>query len=550
MKRWEDARDSLAHALTSYLASCTSLEATLYPGPGRTNAMYITSRIDSTLDSLQYDMTQHLVQSTSTLARTRNRLVSPIWRLPEDVLFDIFLYVVYAPEIKKLSTKDCLQAMYSNLHNLVAVCSVWRNLAMSQGVLWETIPACDQNIKYRAIDLSIQRAGNRGLRLATILPIIHGQRGAPSHLVEIVKKHASRFRALNLEGEYLSTINNLVSEMLLDGIPSQLSELCIDVAPPVQALSIERSFRVLRGESPDQATFTRLTESLSILRLRKADIEWENTAFSDRLVELFIHGVRLGHSESSLNTFLSAISSATELRDLRIISVWVIRNPMGAIHPTKHPNVTLPKLQSLLLYDLPFHILESFIPAIAPGSYHYTLGLTRKALHNDYLTDTYDVDRLDALAALLKLVKIGKLVLTGAPRLSWLDELGVHRVLASMPSLKELYMVYWTFLPPPGAGLLPSAIAATGRGEFVLPVLESLELIRTEIVDEGQFKNLLANISTRKMVLGGYTVEGENRTELKGDEDIVDWLKGSVPDFRLASSRYFPDEAEVPEWTL
>ncbi|KDN35347.1 hypothetical protein RSAG8_11681, partial [Rhizoctonia solani AG-8 WAC10335] len=205
MKQWEDSRILLSAALRQYLDSWTSLEAILGLGCGHPNAKNNASHIESTLSSLQYDMTQQLAQFNSTLARARNRLTSSIWCLPKEVLFEIFLHVVYAPEHKNMPMERCVQMMYSSLHDLVTVCSDWRNFILNQGVFWETIPACDLRIKYQAIDLSIQRAGNRGLRLATILP----ETGTPPGLIKIVEDNASRFCALNVQFENADDVHNL-----------------------------------------------------------------------------------------------------------------------------------------------------------------------------------------------------------------------------------------------------------------------------------------------------------------------------------------------------
>ncbi|KAL5632836.1 hypothetical protein ACGC1H_005697 [Rhizoctonia solani] len=142
MKRWEDTRNLLSAALKEYLDSCTSLYAILDLRCGDIGAEEITTRIESTLSSLQYEMTQQLTQISSTLPRARNRLSSPILYLPKDMLFEIFSHIIYAPEHRNLSMKECLRKSYSSLRNLMAVCSDWRHFAVNHGVFWKTIPAC------------------------------------------------------------------------------------------------------------------------------------------------------------------------------------------------------------------------------------------------------------------------------------------------------------------------------------------------------------------------------------------------------------------------
>ncbi|KDN34240.1 hypothetical protein RSAG8_12667, partial [Rhizoctonia solani AG-8 WAC10335] len=407
MKRWEDSRILLSAAQRQYLDSWTSLEAILGLGCGHPNAKNSASQIESTLSSLQYDMTQQLAQFNSTLARARNRLTSSIWCLPEEVLFEIFLHVVYAPEYKNRSMERCLQMSYSSLHKLVAVCSDWRNFILNQGVFWETIPACDLRIKYQAIDLSIQRAGNRGLRLA-----MHIWEHTPLALIKIIEDNASRFCALNVQSNRFSDVRDLVRQLSRND--AQLSELSICWVDT--GYSPEReSFSIYPGHL-DQAPFARLSQSLSILRLYGCLGNWANITFSDRLVELFIHTVTLFDSGSAMASFLSAISSANELRDLTIIDLQACHNSAETAGLLARPKIVFPKLRSLVLHDLWFNVLELLLLVLAPGPYHLTLGLTCRVLNIEHSTETrsYEAVGADNITALLSRFNIDRLGLRGA----------------------------------------------------------------------------------------------------------------------------------------
>ncbi|KAJ1303082.1 hypothetical protein OPQ81_011283 [Rhizoctonia solani] len=551
VKRWEDARDLLASTLTSYLNSCISMEAVSYPGYGLASSKDVASRIESTLDSLQRDMARQLSQSASTLAQTRNRLVSSIWRLPENVLSEIFLHVVYAPEHKCLAMEKCVQAMYSNLHNLMGVCSIWRTIALTQGVFWETIPACDQRTKYLAIELSLQRSGERGLRLATILPKTLGS--APSQLVKIVKDHTNRLRALNMNGEYLGTISDMLKHLLEDGVPSQLSELSIRFAPNNFFPSEQTTPFVIHSKSRNQATFISLMASLSALRLSGVQIQWENMIFSDRLVELSVHGVKLGDSDSAISTFLSAISSAIELRDLKVMDVRADHNYEETTSLAIFPKVMLPKLQSLLLHDLRFNVLQFLLHIITPSSYHVTLGLTGNAVKVVYPSHMYDIIGIDDLTKLLKRFKVDKLLVHKGLSLSnpWLDGCGFRKLLHSIPGVKELDMSGWTFDADFCNSVCKGSISNIERGASVFSKLEVLELTQAWIPDEAAFKTFMANVSTQKMVLGGFIGQEENYQELKKGEGLVTWLADRVPKLYLVDPvGYLPVWMRAEEWRL
>lgn len=549
IKRWEDARDLLASTLTSYLDSCISLEVAL--GRGHTGTRDIASRIDLTLDSIQRDMARQLVQSTSILAQTRNKLVSSIWQLPGELLSEIFFQVVYTAENKNRRMQDGVRAMYSNLHSLMAVCSVWRNITLTQAVLWETIPACDQHINYRAIDLSLQRPGDRGLRLVTILPKIRGS--APTRLVEKMANHTSRICALNVEGEYLGGISDMVTQLLLrGGVPSHFSELSIRFASNGYFPSERKTACVVHTKSPNQETFKILIGSLGILRLSRVQVQWEHIMFSNRLVELFIHKVKLGDSELAMFTFLSAISSAIELRDLKMIEVMADRDLTETTNLTMYPKMVFPKLQTLLLHDLGFNVLEFFLLKIAPGSYHVTLGLTDNAVKIIYSNHTYDIAKVDDLTALLKGVKVDTLLLIRQFPLfdAWLDGLGARKLIQSTPNLQELIMNGWCFDSDFCNGLFPPQLSSIERDEPEFLRLELLELTQTRISAQSAFKNMLTNISSNITVIGGCIQVGEEDwAELEGSEDIADWLKCNVPGFRLVDLKYIPIVMRA-EWLL
>ncbi|KAG8756835.1 hypothetical protein FRC11_004974, partial [Ceratobasidium sp. 423] len=502
-KQWENARDSLSIALRGYLDSCISLENGFEYGYN--SAKDLASRIDSTLESLQHEMSLQLIQSTATLARIRNRAASPIWSLPEEILSQIFLNVVYSPGTRSLLMGACLQKMYHNLHNLIAVCSVWRMVALTRGQLWEAVPASDDPIKYQAMDLSIERSRGRALCFATTLP----KDGIPPLLIEAVTAHAPRFRALNLKGMELNKIRNIIAAVLKADTLSQLSELSI------HCTSVKtKGICVVRPDSPEQDAFNALINSLSVLRLAGTQIHWETATLSNRLVEFFIHKVELGNSDSAIYTFLSALSSANELRNLKIMFVRAYRgsNEIESL-ARSIPQVVFPKLQSLVLFDLCFNVLEYFLLAIAPGSYHLSLGIMPETFQV-LLRDHWKPKQMNPedLATRLSLVSIDTLTLSRGPLNTvdpWLEGSGLRKLLESTPRLKKLYMHGWEFDADFCNGLSCS--------DWIFPRLEVLQIEQARVSSEVGFKSIIANSMARTMVLGGYIREGdESWTELKG----------------------------------
>ncbi|KDN43035.1 hypothetical protein RSAG8_06358, partial [Rhizoctonia solani AG-8 WAC10335] len=545
-KRWEDTRDSLASALTNYLDSCISLESAL--GYGHKNAKVLAARIDSTLESLQREMTRQLAQSASILARTRNKAAPPIRGLPGEVLAETFLNVVYPPDNESLSLKGCLQAMYRNLHRLMAVCSAWRSVAMAQGQLWETVPAIGDPIKQLAVDLSVERSRGGALRLATILP----EGGAPPFLIKVATENASRLRALSVQGMRLNEISDMISKMLRAGALGELSELSIRHLSTKDFRTSLKSKLVIPTGSPEQENFNRLINSLSIIRLGGLQMDWGIAAFSSRLVELHIQMVELGNTGSDMTAFLLAISTANELRTLKLAFVIAYRSPHISTDLTTRPRVVFPKLQFLLLSDLYFDVLQSVLLAIAPGSYHLRIDILASAFETVRANFDLALDRVgvDDMAALLSLVRVDTLFIFRGPLKTvdlWLSGSGLRKILEAMPGLKELKMHGWVFDRDFCNGLgSPST-----PGAHAFPKLEALDLIQSRISDMEGFKNLVMGISAQTMQVGGYTqTGGESWVELRGDDDTVGWLRSSVPTFRLVDPNYVSPELKATKQIL
>ncbi|CAE6507451.1 unnamed protein product [Rhizoctonia solani] len=555
IKQWEDAHGLLSAALKGYLDSCTSLETILGFRCNYQNTRGVAFRIESTLIPLQCDTTQQLARITSTLIRTRNRLASPIFRLPDDVLLEIFLHVVYAPENQTLSVEEYIWMMHSSRYNLMAVCSDWRNFAYNQGVFWEVIPASDAWIEHEVTERSIQRAGNRSLRLV-MMP-----NSSISRLIKIVKEHISRFCSLNVQSYCLNDIHDLIRQLSRDD--SRISELSIHYGnlsyrPPDE---LESAF-LIYPESLDQAPFTRLIQPLSVLRLSNCLVQWANTSFSDRLVELFIRGVKLPNSGSAMASFLSAIASANELRNLKVIDLKACYNPAETAGLMARPNIVFPKLQTLVLQNLLFNVLELLLLVIAPGSHHLTLNITNQVVQTLHLFDptgfdSYEAVEPDRLIALLSRFNIDRLSLLGWPyEPNWLTGLEVRRLLDLLPGhgSKEMELDGWRIDQDFCRELSTTATSTSEneRGNLVVPRLESLEFRRVSLSDEEGFKRLLGSIPVRKLAFEDSALligEGDWKS-LEGDEDIIKWLTYNVPGLCFIPATHMPTLNRTDGWPL
>ncbi|CAE6481320.1 unnamed protein product, partial [Rhizoctonia solani] len=223
VQHWEQAGASLANAVDVYLNLCLSLEVnSLKEGiPPK----HLVTRIDFALGSLHTIIGGRIAQARSALCRTRNQVASPIYCFPEELLAEIFAYVTFANAVEPIDMESRVISIYRSLHNLVGVCSTWRNIALSQGALWSTIPILESNLPLvcrRGTELSLRRAKNRDLHLAASL--LHTPRVLDYH---DLGENASRFRTINITSTNHDNITHIMDTLLESGKLARLSELSI-----------------------------------------------------------------------------------------------------------------------------------------------------------------------------------------------------------------------------------------------------------------------------------------------------------------------------------
>ncbi|CAE6476370.1 unnamed protein product [Rhizoctonia solani] len=92
---WEEARTRLENAISMYLDSCLGLEKSTSTVPlvGIDNTPACLTA-NNQIECFHTRMVELLNQSHAALARTRNRLVTPIYRIPPEILGKIFEFAV------------------------------------------------------------------------------------------------------------------------------------------------------------------------------------------------------------------------------------------------------------------------------------------------------------------------------------------------------------------------------------------------------------------------------------------------------------------------
>ncbi|KAG8708535.1 hypothetical protein FRC11_006393 [Ceratobasidium sp. 423] len=520
-----------------------------FSGPQNPEASVIAARIDQALNARHTKLFDELSQPRVILAGMRNKISSRVCSLPNEVLAQIFKDVVYAPgpdDERFPSMTDGIKRIFVRLHSLLAVCSTWKNVGISFSELWSVIPASDSKSRCpspAATSLALQRSqalipGHRHLHLAAVLLDRYAS-GPP-----FVEEAVPQFTSISIEARYKSPtydITSLLEKLLSSQTPTVLSELSIhqyqdemEDAPARIPKSTE--YVGCHMSSQHRDLFTGLIGSLSSLRLRSTNIHWNAITFSDKFVDLHLQSVVLG-DHAKLNELLSALKSAPELRDVKLISVVAF---MGQSPHQNMPfvKISLPKLRSLLLDDLSFNVLRHVLTSISPGSHRLKVGLTHKSESIDYSEEEMDWGGESALD-LLNRSNIDTLFLSSYDRESpWVDPEELGDLLQLLPCLKTLMMYSWKWDL--------KAILALKRPGYSssFPNLTGLCILDGYITDAHLLPQVIASHSLQTLILDSHpsTLFGGSR------DQILECLGSMVPNFCLVRSMAQMDEFNYYTW--
>ncbi|CAE6461089.1 hypothetical protein ACGC1H_003095 [Rhizoctonia solani] len=383
LSKWEYTGDVLANTLATYLRSCMFLET--FSPKNAIDAQYLATHIDFSLNTLHTKPSEELAQSRAILARMRNKTFSRFHSIPNEIISAIFMDVVYAPapdDNPVISMSRALKIIFSRLYKLLSVCSCWRKMAISLKELWSMVPIAAGRPDFPAhanTPLILERSqaslsSNRPLYLAATLA------RSNDPYVPLVDGKAPRFTSINIESQFAYKIFKLLDSLLLHSRSLQaVSELSIRRSfyddPDEQPTIPSRTQYITNGVSVNSCLFTDLVGSVAFLRIRGVYIPWDEVTFSNKLVEIRLQSVVLGYN-SQLTGFLDMLQSASQLQDLKIISVVAFPDePTSAKSPVK---TIFPNLQSLLLENLDFNVLRTVLGSIGPGSHRVTLFLPPK----------------------------------------------------------------------------------------------------------------------------------------------------------------------------
>ncbi|EUC60750.1 hypothetical protein RSOL_362610, partial [Rhizoctonia solani AG-3 Rhs1AP] len=496
LSKWDDAGDALANALATYLRSCSFLE-TFSPN-NAVDTQHLATRIDFSLNTLHTKLSKELAQSRAILTRMRNKAFSRFHSIPNEIISAIFMEVVYAPapdDDPADSMGGTLKIIFGRLYKLLSVCSFWRKMAESLKELWSIIPitaGCSGYSTHTITSFILERSqaslsSNRPLYLAATL-----SPGIDPHL-PLVDGKAPRFTSINIESPFSYKISQLLDSLLLH-------------SGSLQAIS-ELSIRQISYKDPWHA------------------------------------------SQQSPVYRLDVLQSASELRDLKIISVVAFPDAPAF---TKSPVKTIfPKLRSLLLEDLDFNVLRTVLGSICAGSHRVTLFLTPQSQRIYQPNEEPTRVDIQHIYELLKHSTVDTLLLNrDFEDTMWLDHMELHRILHSLPSLKTLKMAHWQFKKKDLQALERPQSSSFCSSTVAFPSLETLCFIGSYIRHTEALYGVATSHPLHTMELGGnipvmYSDDEDEDTRdeedmswghITDDDPIVRRLEAIVPGFRLVNS--------------
>ncbi|CAE6455910.1 unnamed protein product [Rhizoctonia solani] len=553
VEQWKETGSDLAGSLSRYLDSCLLLsKASENAGVDRKD---LISHFDSTLQpgALLTMLSEQLAKSREVLSKARNKLASPIYNFPAEILSRIFLYFVEDDSDSPTYVEFTVRTFYHSVHTLLGVCSVWRNVGISMPHLWNLVPVIRDvrfTLSWQATSLSLRRSKTLPLDLAVMIPHV-----VPERLAARLAKHASRFQTINILAEEPCTIQEIMDPLLKRNVSDSLTELSLCVSDLEQLDRLDNHpYYMFSPRSPTHPLLVELLQSITRFRLFGATLDWSQVTFSTRMVEIRIHSVIIG-SDSVLHELIRSLSTAPELQKLELASITSFpEDDLDDILP-----IVLPKLKSLVLEDLHFNTLTIILRSITPLSHQLSLNLTNASVEKIFSARDPELGRetvpLYDLIDELNHLSIHTLIFAN-PSQSF-DDVDIALLLGEILSPNTLIMNNWT-IDKQICKYLTWGVYKPNVRPLVIPKLRNFHLTNVRIADQEALKELVRMRSLQTVLLGGYVnctseepEEPEDWEPLEGEEEIVKWLADHVPTFHLMpGGDYRPPELLSAIWHL
>ncbi|CAE6475339.1 unnamed protein product [Rhizoctonia solani] len=551
VSQWEAAGATLLTALANYASSCLYLNANVRLDDPHTATL--TAQIDSALEIHSAIGTQ-LKQLGAPLARTRNKLIQPLSRVPEEILSQIFLHHVYDTQTldgypARYTLMNWMEhrlwQIYRRRYNLLSVCSLWRSIISIEAEFWYVVPVTIglRAISNESFENCLQKAREKPLYLT-----VTTSDTITDHIIDELSTRTSQVTLLSICSRSLPVTRRVLTAFLQKGAPC-LSVLSIDGERTVDHDPVQESDYIFTYNASSGSTcLNALIESLPTLRITGAYFRWD-PACASKLVDLRLENLMFANHRE-LVTYLSSISSAPRLLNLTMISVNCIALSQETIPTGK---IQFPKLQSLTLSDLYLNVLRVLFPLLDPGSHHLTLGLTYLSIcfrRSGRYADPTEEHPLHELLGVLSQVHVDSLLIDGNMRSALRrDPAGLSGLLGILSQLGKLTLLHWKLDKEDWKSLIfPKNLPLEhSLGELHFPRLKQLDLISVAVLEEEGLKDVIKSHRVRRLGLDAtrYDVPGSgglNNPRQLSDE-ILDWLRAELEELHLAKPNRLSPES-------
>ncbi|KAF5355585.1 hypothetical protein D9757_012812 [Collybiopsis confluens] len=211
------------------------------------------------------DAVQRLKKSRDRFQRSLNMatsLLAPVWRLPEDILAEIFsLYIQEQGEYSfnlKLSSPSsswkptpCIRS--STLH-LSQICSFWRRIIFGRPLLWSSLwfnlDALNDSFGpelpgiLSVLSDYLSRSGSVPLKLGMSQAYVSGNNPNRDYVFELLLRHAMRWESLSLTLRSNRSVSYFLSQFQSGGqlhVMSRMKHLVLDSGLECVAILIQSS---------------------------------------------------------------------------------------------------------------------------------------------------------------------------------------------------------------------------------------------------------------------------------------------------------------------
>ncbi|CAE6451207.1 unnamed protein product [Rhizoctonia solani] len=458
----------------------------------------------------------------------------PISCLFDEILAEIFVQNAYEP--CEVYAEDFMihrtSVIYHRVFALIGVCATWRRVGLGCPRLWTVVPVIirgDPDLpRTPPTELILQRTGSINLHLTISVDEFMSEK------LESLSSHWHRFGVINLWScsLYGREISEVLGKILQHSAPGSISKLSVRK----QQLGFPSILKILNIDTGPDPPIAEFVGSLSVFRITRVPIKWTEIVFSHRLVELRIDRIE-ANSDSEVRGFFAALSSARELKDLKLIAISFHQGVLSTDVPLEV--ISLPKLEFLYVERGYLSAIVFILAHIAPGSYHFTLNLHAGSPQNDF--DPGE-SKADMFYAFLKSVPVDKLILQGGGDSPQQLKTHLRRTLESIPGLKTLVLNDFTVDPEVLMGLKQHIRPDSFMDNDTFAILTRLEFhnasLETSLIDlKPGLEAVFESHRIQKMVFGARfgSAPGVDGTPVDENDEVVRWMRDSIPQFNLSS---------------